>query len=352
MAPGSSRMSLPSIAPMPVIVEDETAPPHLPARSKRRSAPALAGSIGGGHARHPSSGTLSTTEKSVSNVPDRDPGPQREGFRDQEWVARRGGWYRLVVTVLVVVALAVGLSVGLTIGLRKKHKSQSQSASTVTANSLFPAGSYAFTTALVNTSTACTSEASTFRCYPYATYTPLSPNASAATFHWVITAVSSYAYTISSSANPFAPSFSNVSLTLLDGNQATERLVFSVPAAKAVVPAGSLPGAGDRAATCWFNSTVLSATLWTRARASYPPGVAAVPDPVNASATFQPWPYAAEIRQVAAAGPGVPDCRDGDGAEVGDSFAEAAGAGDCGCWYANHGLVGNGTVAAGRRWDG
>lgn len=43
-----------------------------------------------------------------------------EKIRESEWVARRGGWCRIILFLAIFIALAVGLSVGLTLGLKSR----------------------------------------------------------------------------------------------------------------------------------------------------------------------------------------------------------------------------------------
>ena len=144
---------------------------------------------------------------------------------------------------------------------------------------------------------------------------------------------------ISSSDNPFAPSFTNLSLTLLDPNQYTERFVFNFTMERAVVPSAPLAG-NPATTTCWFNQTVMTATLWTRDRATYPSNISSVPEPRNATFNFDPWPYQVDIRETQAAGPNVPDCLDPAGNQVGDFHVTPApgAASDCACVYTNYGL--------------
>jgi hypothetical protein len=203
-------------------------------------------------------------------------------------------------------------------------------------------GSYSFNTALTKISTNCSSNPAAFTCYPHQTYLPSSPDTSLAIFSWTISSLNSYTYTISSSSNPFAPSFANITLILLDGNQYTERFTFSFTMANLpIIPSTNLVPGQTSAATCYFNSTVLTATLWTRVRATYPANITSVAAPTNASASFAPWPFRADVVEVQKAGAGVPDCRDYQGRPLGDF--ETAGDGECGCWYSNYGL-GNGTT--------
>ena len=196
--------------------------------------------------------------------------------------------------------------------------------------------------ALSKTSSACSSNAATFNCFPYRTYTAADPAAASATFYWIIQPLNSYTYTISSSSNPFAPSFANVTMDLLDGNQFTERFVFNFTLSLPVIPKVDIVPGQRSAATCTFGSTVVRATLWTRMRAEYPANITAAPTPSAASTTFAPWPYRIEVDEVQAAGPGVPSCVDYQGRSLGDF----AGTGTCGCWYSNFGLA-SGAAAVG-----
>lgn len=80
--------------------------------------------------------------------------------------------------------------------------------------------------------------------------------------------------------------------------------------------------------TCFFNTTLMSATIYTRMRASFPQSVTDLPNPVNASRTgFAPWPYRVEITErdpdvtasnsnSTAGATTVPDCRDATGRVV------------------------------------
>ncbi|KAH9893050.1 hypothetical protein F4778DRAFT_307369 [Xylariomycetidae sp. FL2044] len=274
--------------------------------------------------------------------------PRRQ--KRPNWIVRRGGWYRVVLITLVGVVSLVGLVVGLVLGLRySSSNSNSSSPASGTPETqqlpvLFPAGSYSFETALANVSTACTTNPSAFRCYPYTLYNA-SHSASAATFTWIISETAPSTFTISSSANPFAPQFAGVALGLLDANQPSERLIFSVALGNiTVTPQGPLAGGDqqDAAATrCYYGDTVLSATIWTRRAAQYPDDgldtdVDNAGNGTHTSQDFDPWPYGVEVRQLS--GPGGPDCRDLAGNPVGDFAVPGGAGGECGCWYANIGL--------------
>ncbi len=226
----------------------------------------------------------------------------------------------------------------------------------------FPSGSYTFTVALTNVSTACTTSEAAFSCSPSTTYnaTLSDPAVAAATFHWIIKPQSSGGggggggnYSISSSANPFEPSFANATMTLVDGDQYSERYTFSFSRALPVVPATAVVPGQTRTATCTFPSTTWAVTVWTRLRAAYPAGAAALPTPTAASDTFAPWPYRVEMAEVQAAQPGVPACVDSEGQSLGD----LSGRGQCGCWSYKYGLGGlsPGTSPRGmmaKRWKG
>lgn len=204
-----------------------------------------------------------------------------------------------------------------------------------------------------------------------------SPELSSTTYHWIIEPTSPFSYVISSSpppgdnnssldqGSPALPTFTNLSLTLHDANQATERFTFSFMVPKIVKLDIPLDGPTNssstrrsaatintetelatrrlsrrqqqqqekRPITCFFNTTLMTATIWTRTRADFPVNISEVLTPVNASRTgFAPWPFRIEIEEVDSeggptsstnpdetqrAGPFVtPDCRDADGKVV------------------------------------
>jgi len=108
---------------------------------------------------------------------------------------------------------------------------------------------------------------------------------------------------------------------------------------RAVTPSAPLDSSNG-AATCYFNETIMSATIWTRVRASYPADIVDVAAPVNATNVFAPWPFAVEVKQVAG---GPPECRDGEGRVVGGELKPAGEGAECRCGYVNHGeAVGGG----------
>ncbi|KAK8075212.1 hypothetical protein PG997_009875 [Apiospora hydei] len=234
----------------PRVTTPSPTPPPPPTRSilpLRRAAAAPSGSGGG----RPTTAEQEASEKVERSL--------------KSCLAKRGGWYRIALMAVLAVCAVVALTVGLTIGLRQKKGA---------APVLFPAGSYAFTTALYNTTSGCTTNNSTFRCYPFQTYRQ-SKSEAAATYFWTIAPVNSWAFRISAAPNPFVPQFANLSLTQLDANQFSERLTFNFSMhGAAVVPTTALgDGKNDdenRAATCYYHDTLVTGTIWTRRPAEFP----------------------------------------------------------------------------------
>ncbi|KAF5017719.1 hypothetical protein F66182_10317 [Fusarium sp. NRRL 66182] len=216
---------------------------------------------------------------------------------------KRRGCCLLVIAVAFVAVVAIGLGVGLSL----RHEIPTLESWSEPPQ--YPAGSFSFKTTLQNTSTECTSNPSTWRCFPYT-------QGSSATFFWIITSVNSTSYTISSSANPFAPSFTNLTLTPTPNN---DRLQFSFSMNKTVVPDDKL-SASNRAAECVFDDTHVDATLWMNGGEG------------NGD-RFADWPGDVEIVQRKTFGSGPLECVDSDGGSVGDVRATS---GACECRYANY----------------
>src|SRR6478735_999560 len=139
-----------------------------------------------------------------------------------------------------------------------RDRAPPQETSTSEPPATFPAGSFAFKADLQNTTTDCTSNPSTWRCYPY-------EKGSSATFFWIISSNNDSSYNISSTENPFAPSFTNLTLKVLDKDTSQERLQFSFSMNKTIVPDDQL-SSSNRAAKCTFDDTLFEATLWTQRR--------------------------------------------------------------------------------------
>ncbi|KAK1830312.1 hypothetical protein QBC39DRAFT_113379 [Podospora conica] len=338
--PGRLSRRLPP--PLPVIEEeDDVEPPPIPAKSQRRfTVTGEAGGGGGGgvflQARLDDSSYLDSEE----SLPDRKTGVVKETIKDREWVARRGGWRRLLVGAVLLLGSVVGIAVGLAVGLKRRHNPPSQAA---LSSTVFPGGSYSFTTALASVSTGCTSNPYTWRCFPFATYDPAKPELSAAVFSWIIRPASADSLVISSSDNPFAPSFSNITLQLLAPGQHQERFTFNLTLERSVAAGVSLEPGSNEAAFCSFNQTVMSVTIWTRAPAEYPGGVGEL-DVLREeprSIAFAPWPFAVEVRQVQRSEDGSPECRTMGGRPVGGdlSSGRTGKEGECRCEYRNFGLL-------------
>ncbi|KAK5719186.1 hypothetical protein LTR15_007709 [Elasticomyces elasticus] len=242
----------------------------------------------------------------------------------------RGGWGRILLIVgiiLAAIALAVGLGVGLT---RKKHKQQEDSSSQPAGTTpdvgqveqQFPLGEYSFITALRTVATNCTSNAATWRCYPYSVFDPAESStntSSLATFNWIVSNTSAtYAtnetsgdapsnLTISSTNNPFSITFSNQSLNYVPGstnNASAARYEFSFTQQKSVIPSSSILSSGA-AAICFYNATTFTGTLYLNANRTFPDE--SLGDQTGLGG-YTPWPYAVGITQTSQGGDGVPDC--------------------------------------------
>ena len=203
MAPGSRsrtpslrRLSQP-VTPLPMIVEDAAVPPALPERSARRTRPASTpvmpsqsgrlsrgNSTGSRNERLPYSKVGGPTPDHLKAEVTRHVDPETQGILDR--VARRGWLYKLTLISILVVGVVIGLAVGLTLGLRKRNGPPAPPLPT----DLFPAGSYAFTTALTNITTGClpsTVPSDTWKCPPdNNTYNSSTPDQSSTTYHWTI----------------------------------------------------------------------------------------------------------------------------------------------------------------------
>ena len=146
MAPGK-RSSLVGVAPMPIIAEEAhgniasfqwTVPaaptPQTPARAFNPSAGYSSPNARGlnrptliGLARNkapwpaPPPYYAPPYSKEGPNEADRSSnGTKKASLRDIEWTGRRGGRFRLCLTLGLLSALVVGIAVGLTIGLKNR----------------------------------------------------------------------------------------------------------------------------------------------------------------------------------------------------------------------------------------
>ncbi|KAI9817155.1 MAG: hypothetical protein M1827_001267 [Pycnora praestabilis] len=282
-------------------------------------------------------------------------GERFEPVRNNKYIARRGGWKRLCILAIVVIIVIVGLVVGLVVGLRKKHDSKNTTSPpnpspTTTPTGPFPIGSYTLETFLDSVSTNCTSNPSTWLCYPYMTYTE-SATASLATFNWIISASPSSPsnFTISSSQNPFTLSFTNISLELLDQGMNTERYSFRVPMNVSVRPNTTITD-DNSAAMCLYNGTTFQASLYTKMANTYPPASASsssaapsstsTPSDSSSSTGFKPWPYAVSVQQTIDGGDNVPACYKEINGDLGDritaGLTSEPATDVCSCSYQNY----------------
>ena len=277
---------------------------------------------------------------------------------ENKHIARRGGWLRLALILLLLLLILLGLGLGLGLGLTRKHRnststlSSSPSPSAATASAAlptttgalpgsndFPLGTYSLLTYLTTTTTNCTSNPSTWTCFPYTTFSSSSnnPSGALATFNWAIT-TTSLGHAITSLQDPLAITIPSQPLHLVDAGQPSERYAFNVTLPKQVTPSAALTPDGA-ASTCWYNGTSLRAELYTRMAGNNTAGGSGVG---GDGASYTPWPFAVRVEQVAAGGEDVPDCyevRDGVvGARITTGLeAESAGE-ECSCVYQNFDL--------------
>lgn len=293
-------------------------------------------------------------------------GPKGEKLtdvRNNKHIAQRGGWRRICLIFWLVLIAIIALAVGLGVGLRKNHPSRylypsinyiakltfefgsptasATPTSTPALGASFPVGFYAFNTFLKRASTDCTSNATTWTCAPYNTYDN-SPSQSKATFYWNITTStpgSPTNFSISSSDNPFAITFTNASLELVDTNLQSEHYHFKASDDKMVVPNGASN------VHCYYNGTTVEGNLYTRLKqvfsdVSYTSTVSSVA-PASTGGAYsggqQNWPYAIEFTQSIGGGTGVPDCyrmEDGTAVERLTQGLETKASNEvCSCYY-------------------
>ena len=215
-------------------------------------------------------------------------------------------------------------------------------ASQAESEKAFPEGTYRFETVLESISTDCTTQSSTYRCYPYSTYSE-APDASMAVFDWIIEATDreSNAYQISSTKNPFSIVFQNATMNLMEARTVEERFEFSVPLNMTVIPDRPLyPRDGNRASICYYSGVIFSASIYTKKEKWWPEGSSTVAI-VEENKTQNPrrWPYAATMKQAVKGKNDVPDCRDAAGNSM-EEFGrnETTGGRECSCGYTNFGI--------------
>ncbi|UKZ75883.1 hypothetical protein TrVFT333_003579 [Trichoderma virens FT-333] len=341
-----SRASLVSVGQMPVINEDgnaiamstaPTTPPpamlRVPAKNPRRSM----GPPAEGEAAPYVVGFLAMPPGILTPVECKDEGddgdedtvvgqmtptpPVRPG--DRQWDGE--GWKsntmqrkcHVILVVAVIIVVLVGLAVGLTLGLTKTSDTNSQTGSRSALPSGLSTGAFAFDTVLQDSLTACTSSPSTWSC-------PSSKEGSPLRFNWTITESNS-GYQVSSANDPIASSFSNIPLTLLDGDKEDERLTFSFKWDVSFEPPITTT---NRAAKCTYTDTTFMATLWTKRGTQQPYSA------VQRRMGYGNWTGLVEIAEIKNATLGVPECVDSQGNVIADVQAEM---GTCACVYRTRG---------------
>ncbi|KOS23442.1 hypothetical protein ESCO_006681 [Escovopsis weberi] len=234
-----------------------------------------------------------------------------------------------LLTFLVVITL--GLGVGLSLGLSYSGMSNGEGTEFGDASMT---GSFSFDTTLQQISTGCTSNPTTWRCFPYS-------SGVVTEFQWAIKQDEDDDYSISSlsTASPASHAFSNVPLTLLDSSLTTERFVFSFQMNKTVVPSAALasssfssssspsPSKPSHASSCTYTNATFQGTLWTR-RASLRHRPKALQR--RQDGEFPAWPGLIEITELVDSRKGSMACHDSEGVEIGGMRAVE---GTCGCLY-------------------
>ncbi|KAL7791666.1 hypothetical protein V8C43DRAFT_283617 [Trichoderma afarasin] len=223
----------------------------------------------------------------------------------------------LILIIAVILVVLVGLAVGLSLGLTKASVKNRRGGSQTTFASNLPTGAFAIDTLLQDSSSACTSNPSTWSC--------ISPQGDhVVRFYWNIKQSGS-GYVISSSNDPIVSSFSNIPLTLLDGGNEDERVTFSFTLDVTFEPPVT---ATNRAAKCTYTDTTYEATLWTKRGAQQPYSS------VQKRTGYGNWTGLVEISEKKNATLGVPQCVDSQGTMIADVQAEM---GTCECSYRTKG---------------
>lgn len=389
--PAQKRISTPASQRLSTITEGSNVRPVRPPRSlPRSSASSVVSAPISAAARWPSQDSLGGrsqgTQKSappayewVAEPIDRDQDLRapvedeklarlRRGGNGKARWRDRGGWGRLLLIIglvlLVIVALAVGLSVGLTrkrdvggSGSTVGEQTDQPGGTTTSPERLqsFPLSEYSMVTALRTVTTNCTSNPSTWRCYPDTIYNASDASSGLATFNWILSNTSAtYAtntttvttgdrgipsnLTISSTNNPFSVTFTNQSLIYINNptNSTSARLTFTFNMHKAVIPSTSITS-NNAAAECFYNQTIFTGTLYLSAARTYLSGDLADSTGVG---EYTPWPYAVEITQSSAGGEGVPACYETvngvAGARILTGLEAQAETDNCSCDYRNY----------------
>lgn len=100
---------------------------------------------------------------------------------------------------------------------------------------------------------------------------------------------------------------------------------------KQVIPSSAITSDNSQS-TCFYNSSIFEASLYTKMPKLYPAN--GDTNTTTSGKDFVPWPYAVFVEEVAASGTNQPDCFDASGNSVGD-FVVSSGE-SCGCIYQNY----------------
>ncbi|KAL7945113.1 hypothetical protein V8C42DRAFT_324602 [Trichoderma barbatum] len=224
----------------------------------------------------------------------------------------------LILIIAVIMVVLVGLAVGLSLGLSKASVTNGKGSGRDAFLPHLPTGAFAFDTLLQESSTACTSNPTTWICLS-------SKEGPLIRFYWTITESNSR-YFVSSSNDPIASSFSNIPLTLLDGGEEDERLTFSFKLNATFEPPITTT---NRAAKCIYTDTTFQATLWTKRGTQQP-----YSSIQKRTEGYGSWMRLVEIAEMKNATLGVPECVDSQGNVIADVQAEM---GTCECVYRTKG---------------
>lgn len=271
--------------------------------------------------------------------------------------SRRGGLGRILIILAVILIFIIALGVGLGVGLSRRSRTSSidtgsavAEGSSSSGTQAFPLGQYTFATALRTVQTSCTSDSSTWRCYPYSTFSGVNSTDGMALFNWVLSTTSSLYATnatmiatnttgipanvsISSSQDPFSIALNNQSLTYIN-NENNPRFSFAFTYAKNVVPSTDISG-NNIASTCYFNQTQFTATLYlSNSRAKDYPG-SDLTSQTQAMGGYTAWPYAVEITESSGGGSTVPSCYANSNRQQVGTFAAQSTTSQCMCDYSN-----------------
>ncbi|KAL8672015.1 MAG: hypothetical protein Q9168_003520 [Polycauliona sp. 1 TL-2023] len=326
----ASSVHAPSVR-LSIIEEDAAAAPPMPPRAHHRPF----------HRRwnlgDPPRSSFESPPPKYSVWDTRGPkGEKLSEVRNNKHIARRGGWRRICLILLILLTLVVALAVGLSIGLRKKQSDTTskpaEAPSASPSTDAFPAGSYTLTTYLSTVDTACVSQPTDWSCFPYHTYTE-SPSAAMANFTLVITSSSPSSFEISS---PSLFSFPFPSTPLQKINPGTDEEYYHFTTTFDTTTAPSI------GIQCQFNDTMLEGKLYTKKARNYPsPSPAEPSSPSSSADNFQPWPYAVDIRQTIGGGQNTPECfrvqATGLGDRITNGLTPKGEDEECSCEYKNFG---------------